>query len=120
MIKEDGMCRKIPVILCVMLICCGAALAADKKDDKAKDQPATAAQQEKDSLAANIGHMRAQELRVAVLQQLHNEELAKLRSIQEAFCAKYKLDIEKFRKGLYRYDENKGKFVEIDASQPKR
>lgn len=113
--------RKILVILGAMLLCSSIVLAADKKDNKANEQAALqTAQQEKDLLIANINNMRTQELRVAILQQILNEEIAKLRNVQAVFCDQYKLDVDKFRKGLYRYDENKGKFVEIDASSSKR
>jgi len=74
-------------------------------------------QQQKDLLIANINNMRNQEVRVAVLQQLLNEEIAKLRNVQEAFCSQYKLDAEKLRKGFYRYDEKEEKFVEIEVPQ---
>lgn len=79
----------------------------------------TAKQQEKDVLIANINTLRNQEVRVAILQQLLNEEVAKLRQVQAVFCDQYKLDPEKFRAGLYIYDEAEGKFVEKEnQSQP--
>jgi flagellar biosynthesis protein FliP len=93
-----------------------------KEKDKAKQETLESVQvpteqdfarQQKELLVANINNMRNQELRVAVLQQLLNEEIAKLRNIQAVFCDQYQLDIEKFRKGLYRYDEKEGKFVEV-------
>lgn len=119
--------RKIFVILAAVLLSSTVVLAWGEKKDVKKAAPAAAqaqattnisAQQEKDALIANISNMRNQELRVAVLGQLLNEEIAKLRQVQEAFCAKYKLDVEKFRQGLYRYDEQQGKFVEIPAAPP--
>lgn len=98
------------------------ALAKDK--EKAGEKPGQPARvsaqaapkdapvQEKDVLIAHINNMRNQELRVAILQQLFNEEIAKLRNVQALFCDRYKLDVDKWRKGLYRYDEKQGKFVE--------
>ena len=74
--------------------------------------------QQKELLITNINNMRAQEIRVAVLQQLFNEEIAKLKNLKESFCKQYKLDIEKFRKGLYRYDDVQGKFVEVKETKP--
>jgi len=116
------------VLLClaaVMLLCSTVVLAKDEKA-KAKEEvkqpaptPVETARQEKEFLIANINNMRNQELRVAVLQQLLNEEVGKLRNVQAVFCDAYKLDIEKFRQGLYRYDEMQGKFVLIDNKSTK-
>lgn len=115
------MVRKIFVILAVIALTSTVVLAKEgKKDVK---QPATASAQaqvpltittpqEKEALMTNINNMRNQELRAAVLGQLLNEEIAKLRDVQTAFCSKYKLDMEKFRQGLYRYDEQQGRFIE--------
>ena len=72
---------------------------------------------EKDQLIANLNNMRNQEVRVIILQQLLNEEAGKLNGVQEGFCKTYKLDVDKLRKGLYRYDDNLGKFVEMNADQ---
>lgn len=103
-----------------------------KKDEPKKDVvavtqaalPETTAQQdtakqEKDLLIANVNNMRDQELRVAVLQQLLNEEVLRLRNSQALFCDRYKLDVDKFRSGLYRYDEKQGKFIEASAEEKK-
>lgn len=82
------------------------------EESKASAQtPVEAARQEKETLIANINGLRNQEMRVAVIQQLLNEEVIKLRNVQAAFCDTYKLDVDKFRRGLYRYDEVQGKFV---------
>lgn len=117
------MIRKVFVILVVVLLTFGIALAKEKKKNLKQQAQAPAAQvikaspsittpEAKADLVANITDMRNQELRVAVLGQLLNEEIAKLRNVQTTFCNKYKLDIEKFRQGLYRYDEQQAKFVE--------
>lgn len=109
------------ILIGLLVLVCGSSqvLAKDKKDTKetAVSNLQTSAQtemakQQKEILIADINNMRNQELRLAVLQQIINEEVAKLRNIQAVFCDQYKLDIEKFRKGLYRYDEKLGKFVE--------
>lgn len=109
------------IILAVAVACIQPALAQTKEKGKAKQQTLESlqvpteqdvAKQQKELLIANINNMRNQELRVAVLQQLLNEEIAKLRNVQAVFCDQYGLDIEKFRKGLYRYDEKEGRFVE--------
>jgi len=106
--------------LVVALLCATPVLAKDNKGKEEAKQTAPTqvetARQEKELLIANINNMRNQELRVAVLQQLLNEEVAKLRNVQAVFCDQYKLDIEKFRMGLYRYDDKQGKFVIM--SQP--
>lgn len=105
--------------LAVAFVCVSATLlfaAAEKKDAAPAGAqqlaPADRAKQEKDILIANINGLRNQEVRVAILQQLLNEEVGKLRNLEAVFADQYKLDVEKFRKGLYRYDEKSGKFVE--------
>jgi hypothetical protein len=128
------MVRKLLIVLVILLVSLNVVLA---KDDKAKQkaQPQTrpapqaqpqaqqapsviATQEQKDLLVTNINNMRTQELRVLVLQQLLNEEAAKLRNLQSVFCDQYKLDVDKFRKGLYRYDDATGKFNETEAPKP--
>lgn len=110
--------RKIILaILIALFLGTNLLLAADttKKAEK-KTAPLVAKidkeKQAKDELVADVNGLRIQEARVAVLLQLFNEEAAKLRSSQEDFCKKYKLDVEKFRQGLYRYDDAQNKFVE--------
>lgn len=108
----------IGLIGLLMLVCVNNQALAQKKETKSTEvKPQQAlAQSDKDKqkeiLVADINNMRNQELRVAILQQLINEEIAKLRNVQAVFCDQYKLDIEKFRKGLYRYDDKQEKFVE--------
>ncbi|MDP3732848.1 MAG: hypothetical protein Q8R31_07515 [Candidatus Omnitrophota bacterium] len=110
-------------LVAVALLCATPVLALDKaKDYKGKEEakepaltPVETARQEQELLIANINNMRNQELRVTVLQQLLNEEVTKLRNLQAVFCDTYKLDIEKFRMGQYRYDERQGKFVIIET-----
>jgi len=117
--------QRILLALVVALLCVQApVLAKDKEKAKpAAAQPAQVAtqvdpiKQKKDILVGNINFMRNQQIRVAVLQQLLNEELAKLKNVEEAFCKEYKLDIEKFRKGLYRYDDKQDKFVEVKTDK---
>lgn len=91
------------------------AKAEAKQPAKPLSQQKDAASQERPALIADITNLRNQDLRAAILQQLLNEELVKLRNIQAEFCNKYKLDIEKLRKGLYSYDEKENKFVETKA-----
>ena len=105
-------------LVVVVFLCATPALAKDKAKKEAKQpvaNPVETARQEREVLAANINNLSNQGLRVAVLQQLLNEESAKLRNVQAVFCDTYKLDIEKLRKGMYRYDDKQGKFVIIET-----
>ncbi len=114
--KENMKLRAFFVLGAVFLLSVAPAFSQDKKEE-AKDQlqgPVELARQQKELLIANINNLRNQELRVAVLQQLVNEEIAKLRNMQAVFCDTYKLDVEKFRLGQYRYDDRQGKFVLTD------
>ena len=111
-------------LVLVALLCATPVLAKDNKKGKEEAKqpvatPVETARQEKEVLVANINNLNNQQLRVAVLQQLLNEEVGKLRNIQAVFCDAYKLDIEKFRQGLYRYDEMQGKFVLTDNKSAK-
>jgi len=108
-------------LVAVALLCATPVMAKDKKE-QAKEQaqgPVEAARQEKEVLAANINNLNSQQIRVAVLQQVLSEEVAKLRNVQAVFCDTYKLDVDKFRQGLYRYDEKQGKFV-LGEPRPNR
>jgi len=107
-------------LLAVALLCATPVLAKDDKKGKEETKepvptPVESARQEKELLVANINNLKNQQLRVAVLQQLLNEEVSKLRNIQAVFCDAYKLDVEKFRMGMYRYDEKQGKFVPMES-----
>ncbi len=75
-------------------------------------------EEKKQALINNFNIMRNQELRVILLQQMLNEEAAKLGNLQEQFCRLYNLDIQKLRQGLYRYDEAQEKFVEMGPQAP--
>ncbi|MDD4895096.1 MAG: hypothetical protein PHW54_07300 [Candidatus Omnitrophica bacterium] len=110
------------VLVTAILLSTAPAFAQDKKEG-AKEPlqgPVEAVRQQKELLIANINNLRNQELRVAVLQQMLNEEIAKLRNMQAVFCDTYKLDVEKFRLGQYRYDDRQGKFVLIDDKPVKQ
>jgi len=110
-------------LIALTLLCAYPAQAKSKEKAKEEAKPASAqaqadaAKQEKETLIANITNMRNHELRVAILQQLLNEEIEKLRNVQAAFCNKYNLDIEKLRKGIYNYNEKENKFVEIKSEK---
>jgi len=113
--------KKLVLLVAVIAILCPNFVlakdepkASDKPVPKAVAQTPETAKQEKEMLIANINNMRNQELKVAVLQQLLSEQVGQLRNIQAVFCDQYKLDIEKFRNGMYQYDEKQGKFVVQD------
>jgi hypothetical protein len=105
----------ILTLIAALVLCAAPLFAKESKQVKpALTGPVEEIRQEKETLAANINSLRNQEMRISVLEQLFNDEVARLRSMQAAFCDKYKLDIDKFRLGLYRYDEAQGKFVFMD------
>lgn len=79
-------------------------------------QQRTQEQQQRDVLIANLTALRNQELRVAVLQQLIDEETAQLMRMQAIFSDQYNLDANKLRAGMYIYDDQAGKFVEREAT----
>lgn len=111
------MVKKNLILSLAIAAALSAAPAFAKENPQVKSSltgPVEEVRQERESLVANINNLRTQEMRVAVLQQLFNEEVTKLRSMQAAFCEKYKLDLDKFRLGLYRYDEAQGKFSLIE------
>ena len=99
----------LSLVLVAALLCAAPVLAKDNKGKEEAKQPVAnpveTARQEREVLAANINNLSNQGLRVAVLQQLLNEESAKLRNVQAVFCDTYKLDIEKLRNGMYSYDD---------------
>lgn len=78
-------------------------------------QQRTQEEMQRDLLIANLTALRNQELRVAILQQLIDEETSQLMRMQAIFSDQYKLDTDKFRAGMYVYDDKTGKFVEREA-----
>ncbi len=109
--------KKLAVLLVALAVLFSVTPAFAKKAKPAAPAPAAsiATPEQKQALVNDINSIRTFELRVAILQQLLNEEVAKLRSTEENFCVKYKLNVEKFRKGLYRFDDAAGKFIEQAA-----
>jgi len=103
--------RKMVVIMLILAACwIGRAAAAAEKSQPSVEPKLT--EQEKNLLVSNINAMRNQEMRVMVLQQLLNEEYAKLVQMQAVFCDQYKLNPEKFRTGKYTFDDKTGEFIE--------
>jgi hypothetical protein len=114
----------------VFVLLFSSSVLAAKQEKKKKAEVSVAQQQQtavpeqlspeqaaRQELFANINAIQNAQIRVAVLQQLLNEESAKLMNIQAVFCDRYKLDVDKFRKGLYIYDDRIGKFVEQEPQQ---
>ena len=80
----------------------------------------------KQILANNFAALQNQQARVIVLQQLLNRETGDLRQMEALFCDNYNLDVEKWREGIYLYDDKAGEFVEKqvekaeEAKKPKK
>lgn len=115
--------KRIIVVSILALVCVNTAVLLAKDSNKTKaaevenQAPAVDKEkQEKDMLIANINNLRNQELRVTILQQILNEEIAKWRNSEAVFADQYKLDLEKFRKGAYKFDDKSGKIVEQKPS----
>jgi len=81
-----------------------------------EDAEQQALQQQIQILKTNIAALRAKQARAAILKQLLDEELADLRQMQAVFCDQYNLDINKFRAGLYRFNEEKAMFEELEPA----
>ncbi len=116
------------VFMLVVLMGSASLWAKDsKKEDKSAPVPAggakvmtpeeTQAELEKQVLINNISDLKIQDTKVRVLGDLYNQELVSLRQKQAFFCDLYKLDVEKFRKNLYQYDERAKKFIERAPEQ---
>ncbi len=67
---------------------------------------------------ANAAGMNLQEVTVQVLGMQYQKELNNLQQMQAVFCDSYKLDVNKFRQGRYRFDEKTGKFNEVEPKAP--
>lgn len=112
------------VVLVMSFVFSSTALyAKEKKEDKKSASvpeggakimtpEETQAELEKQVLINNIADLKIQDTKVRVLGDLYNQELVSLRQKQAFFCDLYKLDVEKFRKNLYQYDEQQKKFIE--------
>ena len=104
---------KVKGVFFVSVMVLGFSVAACAKDSmsKADDKPAAT-----NAVVTELRLIQAQEIRLVVLQQLFNQEAAVLKQKHTAFCQTNKLDEEKFKKGLYRYDEVNRKFNEVAAT----
>ncbi|MBL7071973.1 MAG: hypothetical protein ISS26_07395 [Candidatus Omnitrophica bacterium] len=92
----------------VLFVICSASGVIFAQEQKSAEQG------QRDLLIANITALRNQELRVAILEQLMDEERAQLLRMQAIFSDQYDLDTDKFRSGMYIYDDKVGQFVERD------
>ncbi len=107
------------IFLGIGFLCAAAAvsISADKPEAGAsKEKPAVS--DAKQQVMNDLSIMQNQEVRLIVLQQLLGREAAELRQSQAVFCDAYKLDVEKWRKGIYRYDDKEAKFVEVPETPP--
>lgn len=111
--------RKLIFIVFLSLVAChfSPAFAKDEKAAEVKAAPAagTEEQQKKaflEQVKANIAALNLQGVTVQVLGMQFQKEQNNLQQMQAVFCDSYKLDVTKFRQGLYRFDEKEGKFVE--------
>ncbi len=68
-------------------------------------------------LQQDISRIKSQEVVVQVLAAQYNKELAELRRMEAIFCDVYKLDIDIWRKGQYRWNNEKGKFVVAEEAK---
>ena len=66
---------------------------------------------------SNAAAMNLQEVTVQILGMQYQKELASLQQMQAVFCDSYKLDVNKFRQGRYRFDEKTGKFSEVEPDR---
>ena len=101
-------------VLLAALLAILVASAAYAVETAQPAAPAANAQadQQKQAVIANFSALQNREVRVVILQQLIEREAQELKKMEAAFCENYKLDVEKWRRGEYRYDEKLGKFVE--------
>jgi len=88
------------------------AQGAPQKEQAIAAAPDQTAGEQKQALINNFTILQNREARVVVLQQLLNREMEEMRKMEAAFCDNYKLDVDKWRRGGYIYDEKEGKFVE--------
>ena len=88
--------------------------ASDSKSVASQTSATDKAMSEADrnQIAGQIEGFKQLEIRILVLQQVINEQVAILQQRQALFCDTYKLNVEKMRKGLYQYDSKTGKFSE--------
>ncbi len=110
--KSGFISKRIKGLLLVSLLVLGFSGAACAKD-KAKTEDKAAS---KDAVVKELRVIQAQEIRLLVLQQLFNQEAAVLKQKHSAFCQANDLNEEKFKKGLYQFDEATGKFIEKPAA----
>lgn len=109
------MMKRSILMVAIAIVSIASVLPAwteETKKEEEKVEMERKVQSEKDILVANINALHNQETRVTVLQQLLNDETAKLRQMEAVFCDQYNLALERYRAGKYQYDAKTGKFIE--------
>lgn len=89
-------------VLALVFVC--ANLYAQTEDAKAKEQKTAVVKQ-------HYAQLQEQHIVVRVLAQQYNKELAELRRAEAVFCDVFNLDVDKWRKDMYLWDEDKATFV---------
>lgn len=109
------------VLILVILTCLTAvglevvpAFAQERQ--QAPSQAEAALQQ----LQTELNALEMQRMTVTVLQLQLTKELNAWRQMEAVFCDKYGLNVDKWRKQLYRFDPKENKFVEVEptATEP--
>lgn len=101
--------KRLTVCLTVLVLAACAAGSVVSAQEKGETDA------QRDALINNLNSMRNQEIKVAILQQLLNDESAKLLQMQAIFSDQYNLVPEKLRSGMYTYDQKEGRFIEKPA-----
>ena len=101
----------VSILFTVWGFCC--AFNVVQAQEKSKEEL------KKEELRTSVLSLRNQEVRVAVLQQMVNQETGQLQRFQKDICDKYELDVEKFKAGLYRYDNPTGTIIETKIEEKK-
>ena len=94
------------------------AWAEEKKVKTEMAAPGPTEEQHKafiQQVKSNAAAVNLQEVTVQVLGMQYQKEVNNLQQMQAIFCDTYKLDVNKFRQGRYRFDEKTGKFNEVET-----
>ncbi len=107
-------CLVIAAILSIGLPAVWAQdVSAAQTDEQAQQEQL---KKQMDILRNNVAALQGKQARVAVLRQLLEEELSDLRQMQAVFCDQYNLNPDKFRAGLYRFNEELNRFEEMQLA----
>jgi hypothetical protein len=105
--------QRLALILVILLL---VVPAFAQERQQAPSQADIALQQ----LQTELNALEMQRMTVTVLQLQLTKELNAWRQMEAVFCDKYGLNVDKWRKGLYRFDPQENKFVEVEptAAEP--